>query len=218
MTPEQLEVRKLEYTAAQEMLKHYDTLNWQIGSILIAGVLVMTGLVVNKDTIELMQASPYAAWAIMAGIPCTSLLILGSWWLWFRRHRDLYNLRNEVFHRIELKLGMFHYLRAAAVDLEQRSSTPDARTAASLQTLAAARREAGYKEDGEGFVPLYDVRLSKPSGFGIATFLAMALPELQFTILRLLYLGEGLEVGRTFVALVAVAVATYFVAGALARR
>lgn len=52
-----MELKKFEYKMAQDMLKHYDTLNWQIGSILIAGVLLLTGLAINKEVIELMRLS-----------------------------------------------------------------------------------------------------------------------------------------------------------------
>lgn len=62
MKPNELEIKKLEYTAAQDMLKHYDTLNWQIGSVLIAGVVVLTGLIVDTDTIHLMRRTPSIAW------------------------------------------------------------------------------------------------------------------------------------------------------------
>lgn len=45
--------RKLEYIAAQEMLRHYDSLNWQIGAILIASTVLLTGMVLNKEVIDL---------------------------------------------------------------------------------------------------------------------------------------------------------------------
>jgi hypothetical protein len=117
MIPRDLEVKKLEYSAAQDMLKHYDTLNWQIGSILIAGVVVLTGLVVNKDTAELMRCSREVARVLTSGIPGMSLMIMGAWCLWFHRHRDLYNFRNETLHRIEAQLGMYHFLRVAEANL-----------------------------------------------------------------------------------------------------
>ncbi|MBI4802072.1 MAG: hypothetical protein HY796_06075 [Elusimicrobia bacterium] len=44
MTDIEFNKKKLEYTAAQEMLCHYDSLNWQIGAALIAATVILTGL------------------------------------------------------------------------------------------------------------------------------------------------------------------------------
>ena len=110
MTPEEINIKTVEYQMAQEMLRHYDSLNWQIGSILIAAVLVLTGFTLNKDIIVLAQTSTNIRFTITIGIPTFSLFILGIWLLWFRRHRNMYNFRNEVMQRIEFQLGMYHHL------------------------------------------------------------------------------------------------------------
>jgi hypothetical protein len=168
----EFEKKKLEYVAAQEMLRHYDSLNWQIGSILIAGVIVLTGLVVNKDIVVTMQQSHMTAWTLILSIPVFSAFVLITWWLWFRRHRDLYNLRNEVLHRLERELGMYHFLRVVEADPK---SKPDVGN-----TLIAAKKAAGY----DGFEPLYGLsKLTRPSGSTLVAVLAFGIPFIQFLLL-----------------------------------
>jgi hypothetical protein len=155
------------------MLRHYDSLNWQIGSILIAGTVVLTGLVFNKDTIQLLYQK---FWATIAGLLVANAIcyfVLIIWLLWFRRHRDYYNLRNEVLHRIELRRGMFHHLAVVRGDLCNRSNQPG--VAEKLARLDAAR-EAAYG----ALKVFYDHdRLPRPSGYALARALAFTIPILQ---------------------------------------
>lgn len=183
MDSTEFETKKLEYQAAQDMLKHYDTLNWQIGSILIAGVIVLTGLVVNKDTVAMMQESRGTAFILTFAIPILSWLVLISWWTWFRRHRDLYNLRNEVLHRIEMDLNMYHFLRA----VEANSRDFDKPT---LERLADARKAAGH----DSFEPFFKIpKLGRLSGFHLAALLAFGLPAIQFVLLFALTLNSSAQ-------------------------
>lgn len=164
---------KLEYQMAQEMLRHYDSLNWQIGSILIAGTVVLTGLLFNKDTIHLLYERFWATVVALLVANAISYGVLGIWLLWFRRHRDYYNLRNEVLHRIEVRRAMFHHLAVVRSDLQNRSNKPD--VAEKLARLETARQaaygnfEAFYKHD----------KLPRPSGYALAKTLALGIPILQ---------------------------------------
>ena len=174
MDTQEFEKKKFEYQMAQEMLRHYDALNWQIGSILIAGVVVLTGFVINKDIIELAKKSFEVRWMLNLGIPFLSLFVLGNWLLWFRRHRFLYNFRNEVLHRLEIQLGMYHFLRVAAADI------------ADIEQLASARKRAGH--DSATFTPLYPLGvLTGLSGYTLAKVLALGIPFAQLVLLYGLY-------------------------------
>ena len=80
---ESAENMRFEYQMAQEMLCHYDNLNWHIGSILIAGVLALSGLYINKDLFDLMVANPWAGGFAGFAVPSLSLFVLVLWWFWF---------------------------------------------------------------------------------------------------------------------------------------
>ncbi len=168
--------KQFEYRMAQEMLRHYDVLNWYIGSVFIAAILIFTGFVVNKDLIKLAEQSSQLRWTVCLGIPLFSLFILFTWLLWFRRHRALYNLRNEVLHRLEIQMGLYHFLRVTEAD--QRDASTDSQ-------LLRAKIGAGH--DANAFTPLYPVVLSKPSGYALAKVLAFGIPVGQFILLYGLY-------------------------------
>lgn len=163
---------KFEYQMAQEMLRHYDSLNWQIGSILIAGTLVLTALVFNKDTVKLLHDVYYPAVAILLTATVLSAFVLGNWLLWFRRHRAYYNLRNEVFHRIELKRQMFHYLSVVEADLPESDEVD-------MPKIRLAAKQAGYGTAFEPFKAYPQKKLPKPSGSILAHCLAVGIPVLQ---------------------------------------
>lgn len=172
MDTQTFETKRLEYQMAQEMLRHYDSLNWQIGSILVAAAIVLTGLALNKDTIELAYGSLALRLSISAGIPLMSLFVLVIWLLWFRRHRALYNFRNEVLHRLEEQLGMYHFLLVAESNGGDKSRFDKAKTA------------AGHQPE---FKPLYRVTLPGPSGYDLTFALAFGVPVGQAIILFMAY-------------------------------
>jgi len=130
----------------------------------------------------MMQASWITAAILTFAIPIFSALVLITWWTWFRRHRDLYNLRNEVLHRIELDLKMYHFLRA----VEANSQADEAK----LKRLATAKKAAGYDD----FEPFYTIsKLSGPSGFRLAALLAFGIPAIQFVLLLALALSASAQ-------------------------
>jgi hypothetical protein len=174
----QIEIKKFEYEMAQRMLMHYDSLNWQIGSILIAAVIIMTGFVLKGDLIAKPIDFILLRFAIAFALPIFSLFILIVWILWFRRHRDLYNLRNEVLYRIEVQLGMYHFLRVVEAVGSQN------KTFAKLSD--DAKLKAGH--DSKIFAPICENNLSRPSGYKLAWILAIGVPIGQF-ILLLMFLA-----------------------------
>jgi hypothetical protein len=177
-TPE-FERKKLEYQMAQEMLRHYDTLNWQIGGILIAAVIILTGLAVNEEIIGVARESRGLHIAIIVGIPLFSLFVLGVWLLWFKRHRELYNFRNEVLYRLEEQLGMYHFLRVVEANPPRASGggqEPSVNAA-----LQKAKTASGH--DSMSFARYYQNQLARPSGYMLAKILVFGIPIAQFAFL-----------------------------------
>ncbi|MFZ6781154.1 hypothetical protein ACO0LD_30335 [Undibacterium sp. Ji83W] len=170
----EFEKKKLEYSAAQEMLRHYDSLSWQIGSILIAAVFLLTGLVLRKEAIDLIQSKEFYSFAIVVGLPVFSLFVLLCWLLWYLRCRHLYNLRSETLHRLEIELGFYHHLLA----VEGHSKVGDSKD--SNGRLETAKKNAGYAEDH--FYPLIKVDLSPISGLAIVKIFVWGIPFLQLLL------------------------------------
>jgi hypothetical protein len=182
------EVKLAEYGHAQDMLKHYDSLNWQIGSILIGANAVLLGLVANV----LPAAIPKTGWwalLIAGGVAAFSRVLLRSWRIWFKRHRDLYNFRNETMHRIETQLGMYHFLRVVEAEKQLELELPDDGRALSDEQvrIAATLRPARAYAYGQGepaFEPLYPRRrLGATSGNDLADRLAFWVPILELVVL-----------------------------------
>lgn len=191
------EWKRLEYAMAQDMIKHYDTLNWQIGSILIGAVIVLTGLVFSNDTIQLLKTSPCVGGVLIGGLPLISGLVLYAWYQWFSRHRELYNFRNEVLHRLEQQNGLYHYLRvaeAALMNEERRRRKPfqnktnfserQREIDRNLKALRAARKKGRHKDtQGEnGFRVLFPAKLRNRPGHHLARWLAVGIPVIQILL------------------------------------
>jgi hypothetical protein len=174
--------KQLEYKAAQYMLCHYDSLNWRIGSILIAATLVLTGLLFQKQVIDLIQTNANAPLIVVFAVPSLSFSVLLIWFLWLRRHRALYNFRNETLQRLELQLGMYHYLLVAEAELKQNLCKSGGCENNLLNILNRARKNAGH--DAESFTPFFpNLRLPKPSGYQLAFILMLLIPIAQLAIL-----------------------------------
>src|SRR5206468_543937 len=129
-TPDEVQVKLAEYAAAQEMLRHYDTLNWQIGSILIGANALLFGFVAG-----ILGRVGWFGLLVAAAVAGFSAFLLHTWWLWFERHMTLYNFRHETMQRIELQLGMYHHLRV----VEAGGDVPNP---AALAQLPPAREAA----------------------------------------------------------------------------
>jgi hypothetical protein len=133
---------------------------------------ILTGLVLNKDGLELLRSAGHVGWFMVLGIPLFAFFILYSWLQWFRRHRELYNLRNETLHRLELQHGMYHFLRVVEADLGPENPV-----------LEQARKRV-HSPGSISFQPFYPVgRLSQPSGYGLVKRLTFGIPLFQFALL-----------------------------------
>ena len=184
MDQQTFETKKLEYQMAQEMLRHYDILNWHIGSILIAAVIILTGLVVRKEIIDLARESRQIGVVIMLGTPLFSFFVLRVWLLWFRRHRDLYNFRNEVLYRLEAQLGMYHFLRVVEANLP---SVSDDASVSFENAWRNAKKKAEHTANQMPILAPYQNKLAGPSGYALGKALAVGIPAAQFLLLSSLF-------------------------------
>lgn len=178
------DIQRFEYAQAQDMLKHYDALNWQVGSILIAGLAALTGFVVNQQAeVDLLKQC-----IVIYGVPFFSLVLLCFWGLWYQRHRFMYNLRNEVLHRLELELGMYHFLKV--VDVCENYEGDEKTKQYKKSILEYAKTRAGYgNKDGE-FKPFYvkDIKKApRPSGYHLMWIFVIIIPLLQHVLFLFLF-------------------------------
>jgi hypothetical protein len=172
------EKKKLEYTAAQEMIRHYDTINWQIVAIFVAATLVLTGFLVQESSVNSIRTASSSSYAVVFGIPLFSYFILGGWLLWFKRHRDLYNYRNETLHRLEIELGFYHHLRV----IEAAFADNKIVNKQALEILYKAKKTAHHSDNM--FTPFFHLDpLIGPSGYTLAKYIAFGLPILQLGLL-----------------------------------
>jgi len=86
-----------EYQAAIAGFHHYDSFRWQSGSLLIAGSLVLYGLVFDTEISQKNFA--------LVSIFITTLL--ACWMLFAQHYRQLYMSKAYRFYQIEKDLGLF---------------------------------------------------------------------------------------------------------------
>ncbi|MDD4874318.1 MAG: hypothetical protein PHE15_05020 [Dehalococcoidales bacterium] len=98
-----IENLRLEYQLTQDMAIHYDTMNWTIGTILIAGVFGTIGLIGEK-------LSVYPTIAVL------SFLILIIWRFYYKRHKDIQHIKFTRLHEIEKELNLQQHLRIKTAD------------------------------------------------------------------------------------------------------
>jgi hypothetical protein len=104
LSREEKENYRLEYQMCQEMLRHYDTLNWQIGSIFIAAVFLLVGTSL-PGLLESAAKFEYGFPLIIA----LSAILMFAWLIFFLRHRAIYNVRNYRLKKLEELLGYEQY-------------------------------------------------------------------------------------------------------------
>src|SRR5882762_5798658 len=84
-----------EYAATNEAYLHYDAFSWQVGSVLVAGVFVFWGF--------LLQEAPDDALFVASGLLVT--VIMSAWALYADHNRQIYLQKLDRLHDIELRLG-----------------------------------------------------------------------------------------------------------------
>jgi len=110
--PLMIQVLIEEYKMTQEMLEHYDKLNWQIGSILIGSNLIALGSISKFHNNQLVLA-----------IALAGSFSIFSWMLWYFRHAAIYNIKNDRLYMIENLLNMYQH-RMVGYASQQKWLTP----------------------------------------------------------------------------------------------
>lgn len=96
-----------EYELTQQMAIHYDALNWQIGSILIAGIFISIGIIGDRfDIYPLLSA--------------ISLFILIIWNRFYFRHKAIQDTKFERLHSIENELNLRQHLIVRERDAQKK--------------------------------------------------------------------------------------------------
>jgi hypothetical protein len=104
-------LRRFEYDKCFETFKHYDTLNWQIGGILVAGLMIFSGQIIAK-VMEDGAINPCVYnWLPFVGLLNYTVMII--WIKFFLRHRELYNSRINRMREIEDILNINNFRIAA---------------------------------------------------------------------------------------------------------
>jgi len=97
----ELENARVEYCATQDAFFHLNNLSWKVGSILIAGVVVFWGLLLDMSADFLV-------------IACANLFVcvLMSIWLFYAGHnRQIYLYKLHRVRQLEKILGMWQHRR-----------------------------------------------------------------------------------------------------------
>jgi hypothetical protein len=92
---------RTEYAATQDAIFHYDNYSWQVGVVLIAGVFVYWGFLLDKHP-ELTVMS------IGNLLVC---FIMSSWILYTEHNRQIYIFKLHRIHEIETILGLEQHRR-----------------------------------------------------------------------------------------------------------
>ena len=87
----------VEYQAAIAGFHHYDSFRWQSGSLLIAGSLVLWGLILDGE-----GTSPKSVGVVSIFITA----LLACWLLFAHHYRQLYMSKAYRFYRIEGAIGL----------------------------------------------------------------------------------------------------------------
>ncbi len=90
-----------EYQAAQDSYLHHDSLPWQVGGLLIAGVFVFWGLMLDR--------SPTSDSVVAASLLVTALM--SAWMLYAHQVRQIYLCKLDRIREIERQLGMEQHRR-----------------------------------------------------------------------------------------------------------
>lgn len=207
---EKITIKLKEYEQAQDMIKHDNTLAWQIGSILITGTLILTGLVFNGNTIQEMKTNIWIAWVITLAVPAISLLTLSVWYQWLYRYQTYIKVRHEVMHIIEGELGMYHYLRVAEAHIDEiMSDNNTERQKKELKALGKTASDIDNKTNEEIWPDLYAAKtqaaamfpqsinnplytgvvLGGKKGLALARTLTIGIPFIQFLVLCSMSIG-----------------------------
>jgi hypothetical protein len=102
MCKDKIENARVEYSVTNEAVRHYDNFSWQVGSILIAGIIAYWGLIIGNNEINIFTF-------IITNI---FILFLSSLWFLYTFHnRQIYLYKLHRIHELEKLLGMKQNIR-----------------------------------------------------------------------------------------------------------
>ena len=90
-----------EYAAAHDAYLHYDNFSWQVGAVIVVGVFVFWGLLIDKQ--------PDAGVLLVANLLIS--LFMSIWLLYTEHNRQFYLFKIHRLHELEQKLGMSQHRR-----------------------------------------------------------------------------------------------------------
>ncbi len=95
------ESAQVEYAATNDAYMHYDNFSWQVGTVLIAGVFVFWGFLLDKN--------PQLDVLVAANLLVCSLMSI--WLLYTAHNRQIYLFKLHRIHELEKFLGMRQHRR-----------------------------------------------------------------------------------------------------------
>jgi hypothetical protein len=111
--PEDIDPTRLlfDYERAQEMVRHYETLFWQVGAIVVAGLFVGLSNFNLQTSVDVDQA------ARLIGL---TLLVLSFWFFWYQRTRALVLPRFRRLREIEEKVAGLRQMSSSYTEDNKR--------------------------------------------------------------------------------------------------
>ena len=101
--PSKIEVKYYtEYSATHDAYLHYDTFSWQVGAVLVAGVFVFLGFLLQLNVTDVKL--------FVAGSTIVTIL-MSAWILYADHNRQIYLQKLDRIHQLELHLGFQQHLR-----------------------------------------------------------------------------------------------------------
>jgi hypothetical protein len=100
-----LESALVEYQATQDTVLHYDNFTWHVGAVLLAGVFVFWGFLLDKQP---------GAGQVAVGITLLNL-ILAAWQAYASHNRQIYKYKVHRLQELEAMLKMQQHTRFGAV-------------------------------------------------------------------------------------------------------
>lgn len=110
----ELENARVEYQATHDAYIHYDDFAWKVGTVLIAGVFVYWGFLLDKkpDLDKMCWANLFVS------------ITLSIWALYAAHDRQIYRYKVHRLHELERLLGMQQHLRFSGPHPAYRITPP----------------------------------------------------------------------------------------------
>jgi|GEM_PF-1259936 len=121
-----------EYVATNDAFIHYDNYSWNVGAVVIAGVFVFWGFLLNQEV----------TFGAFAGGSFLVAALMSLWLLYAHHNRQLYLCKFHRLHEIEKDLGFWQHRRFR----EETDDTP-ASPGPPRRTILGRVRDSFQKRD-----------------------------------------------------------------------